>query len=307
MNNHTLANSARSAAMPPFDQAPDADETKILQCVVYPRLLRNLDSFAALTADEALLNAVAAEIQQTIEDRDIKLLSFDVFDTALIRSPECEARRFYSISQAFAQSSGNRFSAMDAFIARSEAARSAYAYASTAADGTREGRFALIARLTCDLLLVPDMVDAYTQAEMNFEKNNLRVNPLVKKIIAANLHLKTVFISDMYLEAPHIEALLKQHYASVSVFSSADGNGSKRSGGLYGYVEKKKNTQLANMLHFGDSLEGDFRSPKKLGAHACYLPLPDGERRIREQSYALLQTELDAQGFNLKQIANFNY
>lgn len=269
------------------------------------RMLRFSANHRDELASGQLHEALQAEVEKIIASNDIEVLSFDVFDTALLRGTQCEARRFYEVSRNFAaQEQG--FSAADAFISRVEAARAAYGIAGMAGDGTREGRFATIASLVCDQLLVPDRVQQYVDVEVEYEKKALVANPLVKKILQDYPHLRVVFISDMYLEHETIGAILADAYGKVDIYSSADGKGSKRSGGLFEHVAKETGLGLDKFLHFGDSLEGDFRAIRKLGGHSIYLPLPDSERKTREACYASLQEELASFGIDLPSLLPFN-
>lgn len=269
------------------------------------RMLRFSTDHRAELASDALHEALLAEAGRIVAANDIEVLSFDVFDTALLRAPHCEARRFYEVSGIFAGQQ-QRFGAEDAFISRVEAARAAYAMAIPAADGTREGRLPGIASLVCEQLLVPGQVQQYLDTELAYEKKHLVANPLVKKLIADFPHLRVVFISDMYLDAAAIRALLADAYGEVEVYSSADGKGSKRSGGLFEHVAKETGIALGRFLHAGDSLEGDFRAIRKLGGHSLYLPLPEAERKTREACYGSLRDELAATGIDLPSLLTFN-
>ena len=268
------------------------------------RTLRFSKNFRDDLATDTVYNLARDEINSIISSREIKVLSFDVFDTALVRGPQCEARRFFEVSRAFA--AGQKFSTEDAFISRIAAAKAAYSITTAADDGTREGTFSIIASLVCDQLQVPEMSEQYLAFELAYEARTLTPNPLIAKIIRDYPHLSIVFISDMYFGSECIKAMLSDAYGEVEIYSSADGNGSKRSGGLLKYVSQHTGISLQNFLHFGDSLEGDFRAIRKLGGNSMYLPLPDAERRAREECYLSLEAQLAPSGLHLPSRLSFN-
>lgn len=268
------------------------------------RALRFSKNFRGDLASDVIYKLAKNEVASIISSREISVLSFDVFDTALVRGPQCEARRFFEVSRAFA--AGQEFSVEDAFISRIAAAKAAYAMSNPALDGTREGNFSTIASLVCDQLQIPEMTEQYLATELAYEAKTLTPNPLVEKIIRDHPHLRIVFISDMYFESERIKTMLFDAYGEVEIYSSADGNGSKRLGGLFNYVSQQTKISLQNFLHFGDSLTGDFRAIRKLGGNSMYLPLPDAERRAREECYSSLETHLASSGLHLPSRLSFN-
>ena len=271
------------------------------------RALQRADDYRALLQQEAVIAQVLAEVADRVARQRITALSFDVFDTALMRRPESEARRFFDAGARFAKQCKQAFSATDALLARAMAAKAAYRFANAAIDGTREGRLALIANIACNQLQLAGKESAYQQNELAYEQDNLTPNPLVQAIIAHFPQLPTLFLSDMYLESAQIEPLLARHFkGAFTVYSSADGHGSKRSGGLYLHMLTEQQWRADQVLHFGDNLHSDFQMAKTCGLAGYYLPLADAERLARRQCYDSLAAELAEQGLLLADILPFN-
>ncbi|MCC6071285.1 hypothetical protein ACFSQU_17250 [Massilia sp. GCM10020059] len=279
--------------------------------VIYPfevsHELRTATDYRALSSDKKFIRKLIGEVSALIARNNIEVFSFDVFDTALMRNKHSEARRFYTVSENFARKNEGKFSVEDALVARALAARAAYTFATPAPDGTCEGSLALISSLTCSQLGVPAMSGDYVKTEFAFEKEHLTVNPMIVEIIRAFPSVKCIFLSDMYLESPLIKRLLQNGYGkSISVLSSADGRGSKRCGGLYGIAADQLGLPGERILHFGDSLESDYRQAKRNGWNAFYLPISDTERAERLKCHESLTTSLTYDGVALSGLLRFN-
>lgn len=284
-----------------------------------PRILRPAERMAgyfgttdhrAYLADPDRLAALADLIAETATAAGAQALSWDVFDTALLRGPQCEARRFYQMGARFVDwlaEEGSRVpgmpapDAVDALLARAEAAQAAYGMAPQAR-GNREGRLDDIARIACTTLGCPRMAPAYVARELEAEAESLSPNPLIAAVSERLPGLPVYFLSDMYLSAPQIEGLVTGAFPALDiagVWSSADGAGAKRSGGLFASVVEATGHAPAGWLHLGDSFRGDVVMPRKAGWNALYLPLPEAERAARRLCYDGLAGELAARGLRL--------
>ncbi len=275
----------------------------------YPvaRTLRLAADYRTIVKDPEFTAALIGQVRDLLARKTIRALSFDVFDTAMMRRQQSEATRFHTISMQFAQGKEARFSAHDALIARNRAARAAYTFGHMAPDGTREGKLAAIATLTCSQLGHPALAEEYIATELAFEAAHLVPNPLILALVQALPALPCIFLSDMYLNAAQIAPLLRPSFGTdVRVLSSADGMGSKRCGGMYPMAAASLGLDGGHILHFGDSLESDYRQAKRQGWQAFYLPLPDAERAARLQCHANLAASLAADGLGPDALLPFN-
>jgi predicted HAD superfamily hydrolase len=258
-------------------------------------------------------SALFTHICERVEALNPDILSFDVFDTALLRQAKSEAHRFMDISGLFverlqANDADTEIDSVDGLVARALAARASYSLA-RAYHGNREGRLAEIARIACDLLGQPDQSDAYIEEEMAYEARSLTANPLVALLRRKFPDKRIVFISDMYLEGDRIRELLNHHLEDVGdagLFASTDGLGSKRSGGLFRSVVDRLDAEPERILHFGDNFGSDYRKAKAAGWQAIYLPLPQAELDHRKQCFQQVCETAAGRGIDLKRYLAFN-
>ncbi|WP_156901469.1 HAD hydrolase-like protein [Nisaea denitrificans] len=241
------------------------------------------------------------EIGRVVAAHKITLLSIDVFDTALLRSPGSELGRFWSLSKRFhetlpASANGPDPSAEDAMLVRIAAMRAAYGMQRHSVIGS-DPSLDDIAGTVCSLLNRPDLTEHYVRTELECEIEDVTLNPLISEIREHFPSLRTVFLSDMYLDSRRIGRILTTK-SDISyrpkVYSSADGHGSKIGGGLFDHVAKTLRVKPNHALHIGDHLEHDYRGAKRRGWHALHLPLPDEELRERRARFAGTRAEIIA-------------
>jgi len=274
--------------------------------------LYDAPSLRAFYLEAANRRAVLEVLDAMHAQQPIRMISFDVFDTALLREPKSEAERFMEISRAFVERCRKRkklpaFEVDDAFMARVMAARSAYAIAPLRC-GNREGVLDDVARATCDLLGCSKLSALYVENELDYEIAATQVNPLVEDIAAHFPGMEVVFVSDMYLSSNQIETLLRRSTATgqARVFSSADGHGSKRTGQLFARVDAVTGPKGRGVVHIGDSLVSDYQMPIRHGWRALHLPLPEREMASRRVSYRTTVDRLIASGIPMSKYLQFN-
>ncbi len=250
-------------------------------------------------------------ILERVRNFPLKILSFDVFDTALLRNPVAEAVRFFEMAQRFLDHQGDLadLSPTDLFLARVFAARACYEMAPLRS-GNREGTVSEIARVTCELAGIPHLTEAYLQNELDYESDNLTPNDLIPTLIdLLPASVQVVFLSDMYLQREPISRLLKVHFPNLeisTVYSSADGFGSKRAGSLFKKLENEFGEDPDAFLHIGDNLYSDYRSALDAGWNAIYLPIPESEWSRRKDSFDQLVARLKKNGVSLPRFCKFN-
>lgn len=243
--------------------------------------------------DPENLSEILDLISQIIAAKSIELLSIDVFDTALLRATSPELDRFWTHSKLFQQiisgsDAGANIDPEDILLARLITARAAYGMQrDPEADG--DPSLNAIANAVCTLLNRPDLAARYIQTELECEIENVSLNPLVTALEERFPSLPIVFLSDMYLDSSQIGRIFSALKASEKrprIFSSADGHGSKAAGALFGHVARTMHVAPGHALHIGDNLEDDYRSAKRSGWNALYLPLPGEELDTRRDCFA---------------------
>ncbi len=113
------------------------------------------------------------------------------------------------------------------------------------------------------------------ESELDAEKCSLRVaeNAKLAVNIVKEYDLKTVALSDMWLDQELLKELLLAFDLSFDLFfSSASSACSKRSGGIFLEVEKQAGVGSNEILHVGNKLRADYISPKLHGWKSIWMP-----------------------------------
>jgi hypothetical protein len=248
-----------------------------------------LRSFYSSPEDRAaLLDAIA----EKVTEHRITLLSIDIFDTALLRRQRSELARFRCAAERFHRTvfeTGGTpdFSIEDALLARIAAARAAYSVNGSKAEGG-DPAFREIAKTVCSLLRRPELTRLYIESELASEIDDVQVNPLLEAVRSRFPALRTIFLTDTYLEGPQVRKIFSAAHGKVrrpTILSSADGFGSKAAGTLFAHAERTFQVPPKRALHIGDNLETDYLSPKRRGWQALHVPLPVAELTARRTSF----------------------
>ena len=111
--------------------------------------------------------------------------------------------------------------------------------------------------------------------EIEFEKQILFANPYILDFYnrAVALKKRIVAISDMYLPSEFLrEVLIKNGFDKIEkVFVSCEYGKSKGTKHLFSRVQKELGGVGENFLHIGDNIQSDYLSPVKFGWKALYL------------------------------------
>lgn len=206
-----------------------------------------------------------------------KLLSFDVFDTVLLRNQKSEIRRFYEMAKLFASAASAEFDiqpdAVGALFARLASTRNSYRFSSPV-EGCREGRLEEI-----------HLGRSYAEPSRQLFKCAYKVgtrlrtaeslpNPLIQAMLGAadDAGLQVVLISDMYMGKLHIADFLRPtflaafmcaRFSPVVIIRSA-----RLSGRLFRHVAKECRIDPTLCLHVGDNLTTDYLCARKQGWQA---------------------------------------
>jgi predicted HAD superfamily hydrolase len=247
-------------------------------------------------------------IEQFYDLATIEILSFDVFDTLLLRNSKYELERYLEMSQQFYDAlilqGIDRFSLWDIYAARLTAFKTCYRTVKPNST-VREGRLIDILTLMVDLLeLDRSFVDRLLKIELAYEVENLQVNPVLNAFLQhpKTSDKKVIFVSDMYLSGEQIKYLVETYHPEVDFFktySSADFGLTKSSGFLYEKVIGDLGTNRKTILHFGDNFHSDVSKAKESGLQAIHLPIPEYEleaRSIRKKEFI---ESLEDRGFPL--------
>lgn len=190
------------------------------------------------------------------------VVSFDIFDTLLLRPFDDPKTVFYLVGEKLHCPSFTRYRVLAEKQARQEAMEKNGVNEVTLCDIYQK----MQRYVACDIRRAMEL-------EEETELSLLRANPYMKQLYQTAVELgKTVIaVSDMYLSSYVIKkALHNAGYTQISrIFISQECGFSKRSGKLFPYVKE----QLGNdkrYFHIGDNYTSDFLRSQEAGFEANY-------------------------------------
>jgi FMN phosphatase YigB (HAD superfamily) len=204
----------------------------------------------------------------------IKVYSFDVFDTSLVRRVASPSDAFALVAQLVSRKNGERVSeewVQDFTVARIWARQLA-----AAAAGGRECTLEQIWTCLHELLgYLPKTCGP--ECELAVERELLVPNHWVACKIAElrARDARIVFTTDTYLPEEFIHSELIRHNLANEgdgfYVSSTHGFTKNTDGRLFDVLLRKENVAAREVHHLGDNVLADVRIPKKLGIHATWF------------------------------------
>ncbi len=197
-----------------------------------------------------------------------KIVSFDVFDTLLVRTV-LNATDVFVIVERESGVAGFH----DARIKAEAEAREKLA--------EKTGSYEVTQAEIYDALRLPNDLPAgwsterLRQLELAAEQRVLTRSPGIEAIydLAVNSGKPVVAVSDMYLPPDFVQGLLIANHLPVDrVFVSGAYRKSKHEGSLYGDVAEALNVRPEEILHFGDNFKADCAAALQAGVAGYHLP-----------------------------------
>ena len=194
----------------------------------------------------------------------MKLASFDIFDTTLIRKCGNPENIFYLLAQKQYPSDKAK---RDDFLLWRKGAESEARRRTPSKDVTIEDIYN-----SYELCGFSEYTPAQLiEAEKRIEAENLMANPAIRKIIEQKREqgYTICFISDMYLPSAMLKEVLEREDCinnNEVVFVSCEYNARKSNGTLYKRVKEELKPQLWE--HYGDHPVSDYKMAKRYGIKA---------------------------------------
>lgn len=214
------------------------------------------------------------EIKQQICESKYKYISFDVFDTVLVRPFWNPSDLFYLLDVEFEKHMQTQISFHEIRIngetgARSENKKKAV----NSQDITLDEIYEYIE----ELYSIPrEVCQKIKQFEMDLELEFLTARVSVRQLyeFALSCNKKVIFITDMYMNEKFIrQALELNGYQKFEkIFVSSEEKLLKKSGDLYTFVLKDLKISSSEILHLGDNEKSDIEMARSKGIDACYIP-----------------------------------
>lgn len=226
------------------------------------------------------------KIRKAISDPTKKIISFDVFDTLILR-PFWKPSDLFLLMNREAESLLETPDACDFSTLRAEAEEEARraAWADRREDTTLQEIYGCLEGTG---LFPPEVLRELMNLEITLEKRYCTARESAKELVEYALSLgKTVIaVSDMYLPTSVIaEILRKCGYPDIHrIFVSGEKGITKRSGRLFQYAAETLGVSRNEMIHIGDQAFSDVSVPRRMGISAFHFPrtidLLEGNRRF---------------------------
>ena len=211
------------------------------------------------------------KIKRQIADPRVEIVSFDMFDTLVVRPFANPTDLFWLMERDFRElvpGAGllefKDMRQLSEEIARDETDRE---------DVTIEEIYGVMARK----FAVPrKALTELENREIVYELRFLHERKIARELfdLAKYLGKKVIVTTDMYLPRAAIEQILARNgYGDYDeLFLSSDLGKSKGAGGLYDHVAHALGAEPAAILHIGDNADIDVRAAKEHGFRAALLP-----------------------------------
>lgn len=197
--------------------------------------------------------------------KEVDIVSFDIFDTLLLRNVVAPTDIFEVVEQKYYNETKRKIDFKKGRILAEEKARDI----SINEEVTYEEIYYQFENM------YPGLSRQFKEIELETEENFLVCNTKMLEVYQWALHQgkKVLIISDMYLSQEVIEKFLscRGYTGDHKTYISSQVMMSKASGTLYRYIrEKEAIAQEEKWLHIGDNYISDYLSAEKLGIIAYY-------------------------------------
>ena len=210
-------------------------------------------------------------LKQSILQSKCEYVSFDVFDTLLLR-PLWEPNDLFKMVEKECGPIAANFSFLRP-LAEFKCRERKKAIHKEDEDVTLAEIYAFLVK---EYGIAPETAEALRAAELRTEERLCSARRCGVELyeLARRAGKKIICISDMYLEEDFVAGLLKKcGFADIErVFVSSQRKKLKATGRLYAAVCAELNTSPQNILHIGDNYVSDVKKSAEAGMQSLYLP-----------------------------------
>lgn len=215
------------------------------------------------------------KIRDQIASENIKVISFDIFDTLVLR-PVWEPEDIYILMQYKFEQICPNLKNIKFIVIRQAAEKYCREKLKLKNVGFQD---VTLTEIYCELKTFIDIndeqIELLKQLENDIELDLIQKRTTGKQLLdfALSLGKKVILTSDMYLEKNTIEKILvKCGYQNLPLFLSSDIRLVKFTGDLYEYIIDKLQIKNSEILHIGDNWQVDILIPKAKGIKTAFLP-----------------------------------
>ena len=217
------------------------------------------------------------KIKKNIINENIKLISFDIFDTLLVRPFLYPSDLFDVIDKYFRKYTNNK-TATEFKNIRVNAEKLARKEKKEKNPSSQDIKFDDIYNIMKEKYkFSDDLINKLKKCELDTEMKycSIRKTGFELYELAKFSGKKVICTSDMYLSNDFLTKLLNSKgYEFDKIYVSSEYDVTKSTGDLYDLVSKDQNTKFENILHMGDNYISDIENARKKGIVVGYLTKP---------------------------------
>ena len=220
------------------------------------------------------LEKVKEEIQSA------KVISFDVFDTLIVRLTNTPEEVFDLLEHR---------TGLHDFASKRQQLQMQASQKAEREEGKPHANFDEIYDYIAEHMEENVNWDEIKVAEIEVEKDVLRVNPQIREIYhyAKTLGKRIIVTSDMYFDTDQVREFVENcGYNGIDAYYvSADVNRTKYRGDIFAYISEKEKVEGPDILHIGDNAVSDVEYAKKAGWRAIQYPATEfpGSEKIENK------------------------
>lgn len=233
--------------------------------------------------EDAYFNSVSTpwdnrynNIKEKIRNNKYKYISFDIFDTLILR-PFYEPQDLFILLEDYFNNICPKYNNLIFSKIRQEAEdelRKIYSIEKPSFQDVNI--YEIYDYISKKYNLSKELTNKILQKEIELEINFCTKRNSGKELydFAISLGKEIICISDMYLPKDIIKRILETNgYINIKdIYVSSEIRLLKNTGALYKYVIKKLNIEPSKILHIGDNWESDKIMSEKQGLDSCFFP-----------------------------------
>ncbi len=212
------------------------------------------------------------KVKSQISDSKIKAVSFDIFDTLVLRPVFKPADLFILMTNDFKKLVPE---CENSFIVVRLAAEKSARMSSENGEVTIDD---IYNEMVQNYNIPKENTDKLKATEITLETKGCYARKTTKMLydFAVENGKKIIISDDTYLSSDIVKKILeKSGYTKYDgLYVSCEVNKTKSCGSMYQHIMEEQNFSADEILHIGDDYSVDVENPRKLGIQSCYMPSP---------------------------------
>lgn len=220
-------------------------------------------------------NIIIKNKKETIFNKidNYPLISFDIFDTLITRKTFSPREIFNIIEKKFNNKYEEKINGFKQFRVIAEDRAHKKALSKSLQECTLDEIYETLSEIMGITIETSNLLKQI-ELETELEYSIPRSRGMELFNYALNNNKNIILTSDMYLSKRDIELLLQKNkiFGYKKIFVSSEIKLKKKGGDLFKYISENLNTSLKDILHIGDNIDGDVKSPESIGIKAYRTP-----------------------------------